>query len=113
MSATTAETKTTDTLTASLVHAIGLPTGLFGIAFVYFMSDDRFVKRNARNALNWHIPVSVFAVGIALIGVIASELVGVVMAVSVALATVCFALFATAKAYRGEAWPYPLVPQLL
>lgn len=113
MTATTAETRNPNTLIAPLVHAIGILFGVFGVAFVYVVSDDVFVEENARNALNWHIPVSLFAIGIPLVGVLISELVGVALAVSIALATVCFGLLASTKAYRGEAWQYPIVPQLL
>ncbi|MXR52973.1 DUF4870 domain-containing protein [Halovenus sp. WSH3] len=113
MTTTDMETQKGDTLIASLVHAIGLFSGLFGLVFVYLLSDDKFVERNARNALNWHIPLSALTVGIVLIGLAVSELAGVVLAVSAGVVTVSVALLASVRAYYGEAWPYPFVPQLL
>jgi uncharacterized membrane protein len=102
-----------DTTTAALVHVAGLLFGFFAVAFVYLLSDDEFTKVNAANALNWHVPISLVAVLVAIVGIGASELAGVALAILIAVATICLALTASLKAYQGQAWKYPIVPQLI
>ncbi len=96
-----------------LVHIAGLFFGFFALVFVYLASNDDFTKKNAANALNWHLPMSVVAIVVVMLGVWVSEPAGLAMGVSIAIATVCFSLIAGVKAYRGHAWKYPVVPQLL
>jgi uncharacterized membrane protein len=102
-----------NTTIAALVHVAGLFFGFFAIAFVYLVTDDAFAKSNAANALNWHLPLSLIAVIVVIIGITVSELAGVAMAIIIAMATICVALVASMKAYRGRAWKYPIVPQLI
>ncbi len=104
---------TRNTTTAALVHIAGLFFGFFAIAFVYLATDDEFAKTNAANALNWHLPLSLIAILVGMIGLGVSELAGVAIAITIAIATICVALIASTKAYKGQAWKYPLVPQLI
>jgi Chloroplast import component protein (Tic20). len=83
------------------------------IAFVYLATDDDFIRKNAMNALHWHVPVSVIAIVVVVFGVVVSEIAGVALAVTLAIATICAALIASMKARNGRAWKYPVVSQLL
>jgi hypothetical protein len=40
-----------------LVHFIAIPTGAVGAGLVYLLASTEFTKRNARNALDWHLTV--------------------------------------------------------
>lgn len=102
-----------DTTVATLVHVAGLCFGFFALAFVYLVTDDEFTRENAANALNWHIPVSLAAIVVVGIGIWVNEVAGVVLAVTVAVVTIVVALTASLAAYRGRAWEYPVVPQLI
>lgn len=102
-----------DTGIATLVHLAGLLFGVAAVAFIYLVSEDEFVRDNATNALNWHIPVSILGILTAVVGIGVSEPVGVAMAMVLAVATVCFAVVAGVKAYRGTAWRYPVSPRLV
>ncbi|WP_083867293.1 DUF4870 domain-containing protein [Natrialba taiwanensis] len=102
-----------DTTIAALVHISGLFFGFFAIVFVYLVSDDEFAKANAANALNWHVPISLMAILVVIIGIGVSELAGVAIAIIIAMATICFALIASMKAYQGREWKYPIVPQII
>ncbi|MDS0260966.1 DUF4870 domain-containing protein [Haloarcula sp. S1CR25-12] len=102
-----------NTTIAALVHVAGLFFGFVAIAFAYLVTDDEFTKANAANALNWHVPVALIAVPVAVIGVVVSETAGVAIAMIIAIGTICFALIASMKAYRGRAWKYPLVPSVI
>ncbi|WP_434531484.1 DUF4870 domain-containing protein (plasmid) [Haloarcula sp. NS06] len=102
-----------NTAIAALVHIAGLLFGFFAIAFVYLVSDDNFIKANAANALNWHVPMSLVAVFVAITGIVVGELIGVALAILIAVATICFALIASMKAYQGQAWKYPIFYQMI
>lgn len=102
-----------ETSAAALVHIVGLFFGFFAISFVYLASDEGFVKENAANALNWHVPLSLLAVLVVVIGIGVSEIAGVAISILIAVTTICFALVASVNAYRGRAWNYPVVPQMI
>ncbi len=102
-----------DTDAAALVHIVGTLFGFVGVTLMYLLTDDRFTKQNAANALNWHVPVSLAAIVVVLIGLGVNELAGVAMAVTLAGATILFALIAALRAYRGDAWEYPLAPRFV
>ena len=40
-----------------LVHLLAIPTGVVGAGLVYLLASTEFTKRNARNALDWHLTV--------------------------------------------------------
>jgi uncharacterized membrane protein len=102
-----------NTTVAALVHIAGLLFGFIAIAFVYLSTDDEFIRENAMNALNWHVPVSLLAIVVVVLGIVVSETAGVALAVTIGIITVCVALIASMKARHGRAWKYPVVPQLL
>lgn len=102
-----------DTSVATLVHIAGLFFGFFAIAIIYFTANDTFTRENAANALNWHIPLSLVAILVVLVGIGVNQLVGVVMAMGIVITTICFALIASVKARQDKAWEYPIVPNLV
>ena len=127
------------------IHPITLFTGFFGIGiviavFVYLLSSHQFTRANARNALNWHLSVSLLAIiGLILFVLGADEWTtetGQTMSVSLlpeplatisliiggvllflggvaGLLTIVFSIAATFKAIFGSAWPYPFAPDLI
>jgi uncharacterized Tic20 family protein len=127
------------------IHPITLFTGFFGVGiviaiFVYLLSSHQFTRANARNALNWHLSVSLLAiVGLILFVLGADEWTaetGQTVSVSLlpeplatisliiggvllflggvaGLLTIVFSIAATFKAIFGSAWPYPFAPDLL
>ena len=107
------KSKDQDTTISMFAHISGLFFGFFPIALIYLASEDEFTKENAANALNWHIPMSLAAILVALVGVGVSEVAGLAMALSIVIATVCFALIASLRAYQGQAWKYPIIPKLI
>ncbi|SNR23503.1 DUF4870 domain-containing protein [Halorubrum vacuolatum] len=126
-----------------LVHFIAIPTGVVGAGLVYLLATNAFTKRNARNALDWHLTVlaltvvtfgSVFTYG-ELTGQGATDVDALPTIVSVqssveaaaglvvsVLLTVWFGVtfltfvvgfIAMLKATFGTAWRYPLSPTLV
>ena len=127
------------TLTGIVVHLLGLATGVVGPGIVYLVSKHEFTKENARNAVNWHLSVTVVT-AIALISVILgadslnipgipveAPLLGgslgtafgilgtalMLLAMTSWLATFFLGLFAGFKALTGNTWEYPLARDFL
>jgi uncharacterized Tic20 family protein len=120
-----------------LVHLLSIPTGVVGAGIVYLVATNEFTKRNARNALNWHLAVLVLTVltfgstltyaeltgqgitnGVPLSPPIAaggSFVISALVLVWMVITTCTFlvGIIATAKAIFGDAWRYPLTPALV
>ena len=120
-----------------LVHLVAIPTGVIGAGLVYLLTTNDFTKRNARNALDWHLTVLTFVVAtfgslftyaeltgqgttdvVTLPSPVAS---GAALVISVLLTlwtgvtflTVIIGFIAMGKATFGTAWRYPLSPALV
>ncbi|RZH68641.1 DUF4870 domain-containing protein [Natrinema altunense] len=111
------------------VHLIGLFFSVLGVALAYLVSSTDFDRRNAKNALNWHIPffiawnksavVAFIGVGLASAGWVGSVvsrlliLLGLFGLLVLGLANLVVCFVATSKAFNGESWEYPIVPELV
>ena len=126
-----------------LVHFLAIPTSVVGAGIVYLLATNEFTKRNARNALDWHLTVlaltvvtfgSVFTYG-ELTGQGTTDVDALPTIVSLpssvetaaglvvpVLLTLWFAVtfwtfvvgfVAMGKATFGTAWRYPLSPALV
>jgi len=120
-----------------LVHFVAIPTGVIGAGLMYLLATNDFTKRNARNALDWHLTVLTFVVVtfgslfvfaeltgqgttdvVTLPSPVAS---GAALVISVLLTlwtgvvlwTILAGFIAMAKATFGTAWRYPLSPALV
>ena len=120
-----------------LVHLVAIPTGAIGAGLVYLLSTNEFTRRNARNALDWHL--TVLAVTVVTFGSLFTyvELTGQgitgVVVLSPPVTTVTFSVIsallflwtlvplwtfivgciAMGKATFGTAWRYPLAPAVV
>lgn len=104
------------TVLGSIVHVLALVTGIFGPGIVYVVTDNEFARENARNALNWHIPLTsipVILLALSFVGSDAFVIVGALFVVFGGFLTMAFSVIAVIKAIRGEAWMYPFVPELI
>lgn len=98
------------TRNATIVHLVGMVTWLVGPLVAYLLTDDEFVRENARNAFNWQVFVAIYTiVSMALVVV----LVGFLLLPIVALLHVVFCVVAAVKAHEGTAWRYPLSRPIL
>ena len=114
-----------------LVHFIAIPTGVVGAGLVYLLARNEFTKRNARNALDWHL--TVLGLTIVTFGLLVSYTEGTVQGVAdiavfsppvstgigllvpllltgwggALVLTVGLGLIAMGKATFGSAWRYP------
>ncbi|AXR76285.1 DUF4870 domain-containing protein [Natrarchaeobaculum sulfurireducens] len=119
------------------VHFVAIPTGAVGAGLVYLVSTNEFTKRNARNALDWHLTVLALTVltfgslftyaeltgqGATDIAVLPSPLTTVASVLIPALLSVWMLVWfwtfivgfiAMGKATFGTAWRYPLTPALV
>jgi uncharacterized Tic20 family protein len=104
---------------AGLAHILALITGLFGPIILYAVTDDPFVKENAANATNWQIVLIVYnfsAFVLIFVALFISEilaLLAVLLFFGLIGANLVFIGIGTIKALNGEAWSYPITPDLL
>lgn len=120
-----------------LVHFIAIPIGVAGAGLVYLLASNEFTKRNARNALDWHLSVLALTAAafgslviytegtgqgltdIAILPSSVSTAAGIVVPALLALwvgvffLTFVVGLAAMGKAIFGSAWRYPLSPPLV
>lgn len=107
------------TVLGILVHLLGLVFGIFGAGPVYLLSSNESTKTNARNALNWQLFFLIaffllFALGFGLQTI--SEIIAlfIILLILVLLfLDFVFCLWAAVKATGGNAWEYPLAPELI
>lgn len=114
-----------------LIHFLAIPTGVVGAGILYLLATDEFTKRNARNALDWHLTVLLITAitfgsvltyaeltgqGITDVSILPSSVSTVAGIVTSALLMLWFAvtawtfavgLIAMVKAIFGTAWRYP------
>ena len=120
-----------------LVHFTAIPTGVVGAGLVYLLANNEFTRRNARNALDWHLTVlgltavtfgSLFIYsegtgqGLGDIAVFPSSVstaAGVIVPalltlwVGAVFFTFLIGFITMGKATFGSAWRYPLSPPLV
>jgi uncharacterized Tic20 family protein len=95
---------------AALAHILGLLTWVVGPLVIYLASDDEFAKENAANALNWQI---MFTIYFTVSAVLVIALIGFLLMPLVGLLDLIFCILAAVKASDGEAWEYPLTPNIV
>lgn len=119
------------------VHFLAIPTSVVGAGIVYLLATNEFTKRNARNALDWHLTVLAITVlafgslfvlgefteqGLFGVAVLPSPVVataGLVVSALLTLQTVVWiwtfvvGFVAMGKATFGTTWRYPLSPTLV
>ena len=104
---------------AGLAHVLALFTGLFGPIILYAVTNDPFVKENAANATNWQIVLIAYNFGTFIL-IFVLALISEILALLTILAffgligaNLIFIAIGTIKALNGEAWEYPITPDLL
>lgn len=99
-----------DTTFAAITHILALLTWVIGPLIVYLITEDQFVKENARNALNWQIMFTVYMTISALLIIV---LIGFALIMVLPLLDIVFCVIAAIKASEGEAWTYPATPDIV
>lgn len=99
-----------DTGVAALSHVLAIFTGFLGPLVVLLATEDDFAEENARNALNFQIMLTI---GYAVSFVLTFLLIGLLLLPTLGLMHLVFCIIAAAKANNGEAWKYPLTPDLI
>lgn len=95
---------------AAITHILALFTWVLGPLLILVVTEDEFVKENAKNAINWQI---FFAIYMIISMVLMLVLIGFLLALLVALLDLVFCILAAVKASDREAWSYPLTLDLL
>ena len=95
---------------AAISHILALFLWILGPILIYAIADDPFVKQNAANATNWQIMLTIYMI---ISFVLVIVLIGILFIFLLILLDIIFIIIATIKAADGEAWKYPLTPELL
>lgn len=95
---------------ASITHLLGLFTWVFGALFVFLVTEDDFVKRNAASALNWQISFTIYLF-VSLILIIL--LIGFLTTALLIILDLLFCVIAAAKAANGETWDPPFTMEFV
>ena len=107
-----------NTTMAGIAHLLALCTWLVGPVVLLVVTDDEFVKSNARNAVNWQICLTIYSIVVSLF-VVVTALVGIgfmippVLLPALGLINLAFIVIAAVKATGGEVWSYPLTIDFL
>lgn len=108
MSTNDAATETSDgTTIAAITHILGLLTWVIGPLVVLFVTEDPFVKQNAKNAVMWQL---MFAIYMVISIILIFVLIGLLFIFILALLDLVFCIMAAVKASEGKTWKYPLTP---
>jgi len=99
-----------NTTLAAITHILALFTWLIGPLVVFLVTDDEFVKANARAAINWQIWFTIYSI---VAGVLIIVGIGILLLPLLGLLNMVFIVIAAVKAADGEVWSYPLTIDLL
>lgn len=100
-----------DTDMGAISHVAGLFAGIIGAILIYAIADDSFAKENAANATNWHIMLMIYSFSSFFL--IFVHPIFFLAVFGLMFANFGFAVIAAIKASNGEAWQYPLTPNIL
>lgn len=95
---------------AILAHIFGIFIGFLGSLVILIASEDKSVKKHARNALNWQLSLIVYLVISAILALI---LIGFLLMIILGVLNVIFCIIAAIKASEGKKWEYPLTIKFL
>jgi hypothetical protein len=95
---------------AAITHILALFTWLIGPLVVLLVTDDEFVKANARAAINWQIWLTIYSI---IAGILILVGIGILLLPLLGLLDLVFIVIAAVKAADGEVWSYPLTIDLL
>ncbi|RAW45803.1 DUF4870 domain-containing protein [Halorubrum sp. 48-1-W] len=101
-----------DTTLAALSHASALVASVLGpvLFLVLADDDDRLVKENAKNSLNFQI---VMFVAFMISGILTIVVIGLLLIPVFAIIDLVLVLIATVKANNGEVYEYPYTPSII
>ena len=92
---------------AAITHILGLLTWVIGPLVVLFVSEDPFVKQNAKNAVMWQLMLAIYMIVSVILVIV---LIGIVFIIILGLLDLIFCIMAAVKASEGKTWKYPLTP---
>jgi len=101
-----------NTTLAAIAHVLALFAWIAGPLVIYVVTEDAFVRENARNAINWQICFATYSF---VVLVVAFALFGIGFLVFPALGILntVLVVIGAVKAAGGETWHYPLTIDLL
>lgn len=90
---------------AILTHILGLFTSFLGPLIIFLASEEKYVKKHSKNALNWQLSLIIYFIGAAILTVI---LIGFVLMAALGVINLVFCIIAAVRASEKKFWEYPL-----
>jgi hypothetical protein len=94
-----------DNILAILTHILGLFTSFLGPLIIFLASEEKYVKKHSKNALNWQLSLIIYFIGAAILTVI---LIGFVLMAALGVINLVFCIIAAVRASEKKFWEYPL-----
>lgn len=94
---------------AAITHVLGLLTWIVGPLVVLIVTNNAFVRENAKNALMWQLMLTIYGIISAILILV---LVGIFLVFVLLFLDLIFCIIAAIKASEGETWTYPLTPTI-
>ena len=90
-------------------HVLGIVTGFVAPLIIYLIGEGKFVKEQARNALNWQISLAIyFFAAIVLSSTVILAIVAVPAMFGLGVMNTVVCILAAVKANEGRKYKYPL-----
>ncbi|MFP4401129.1 MAG: DUF4870 domain-containing protein [Candidatus Woesearchaeota archaeon] len=89
---------------------MGLFTSFIGPLIIYVIGEDKDVKRQSANALNWQISLIIYSI---ISSILIFVVIGIVLLIALSIMNLVFCIMAAVKANEGEEWKYPMTIQFL
>jgi len=102
-----------DTVLAMAVHLTAMATWVVGPLLILGKTDDAFVDRNARNAINWQLTFTAAVPVFFAVGVLVQLWITILLLIGWVSVGLCCCLVAAVRASRGVTWSYPLAIRVL
>ncbi len=97
--------QTQDKTLAILTHILGLIAWFIPALIIYLISEDKYTKEHAKNALNWQISLVIYLVASFILIIL---IIGIFTLIAFSILNLVFSIIAAVKASEGISWKYPL-----
>jgi uncharacterized protein len=108
-----------DNTLAIITHIIGIFSNFIGSLIIFILTQDKEIKKHARNALNWQISLGIYSVLIYILSVYTSFIINLFPKTKIlfpftftlsvlTLLNIIFCIVAAVKANENIIWKYPL-----
>lgn len=108
-----------DNTLAIITHIIGIFSNFIGSLIIFALTQDKEIKKHAKNALNWQISLGIYTILIYILSVYTSFMIDLIPEIRIlfpftfilsilTILNIVFCIYAAVKANENIFWKYPL-----